>query len=101
MSYSKDINPRHLVSLLYGPSIKYVHSNLVFYRHPPHPQHIYAFKQWNNVIKTIYVCFSLDALPPPYSLHTLWISRYIGYLVLRYLMDCTENEHIEIAPFSS
>ena len=46
-----------------GPSIKYLCSNLVIFRHPLPP--FYAFKEKNDVIKTIDVHICLDPLPPP------------------------------------
>ena len=53
-----------------GPSIWYVHSNLVIFRHP---SPLYAFKQQNDVIETIDVRLCFDPLPQPYSAHTLWV----------------------------
>ena len=44
--------------------------NLVIFRHPPP---LYAFKQQNNIIKTIDVCFCLDPFSPLKSVHTLWV----------------------------
>ena len=45
-----------------GPSINYMRSNLVIFRYPSPP--LYAFKQYNDVIKTIDVRFCLDPLSP-------------------------------------
>ena len=44
------------------PLIKYVRSNLAIFRHLPP---FYAFKQKNEVIKTMNVRICVDPLPPP------------------------------------
>ena len=48
--------------------------NLVIFRHPPPPSPpLYVFKQQNDIIKTIDVCFCLGPFSPPKSVHTFWM----------------------------
>ena len=51
---------------------------------PPPPPSLYAFKQWNDDIKTIDVRFCLDPLPPRQSLRTLWM---VPKILLSFVFD--------------